>query len=605
MDFLKKHHSFIITSLVIIICVMTLFWIKHIFNTSQKNFQDIASYSEWLIVNDEEISFNNVITDNFELSINGKAFHKWNTLNSFNEALKSLLKENAAQKIYVNIYNDDEQIKTTIFKYSDFWYLIDTKWILSKVKTGIIKGDKGLNVSLSNHIFFDDKLLNKEIDKIKDSFTETSNGEIYFSKESQTFKVNSNKVFLSSVEDVKLNIANIKEDVNLRDSAIDIYLSTEENVFFDQVEKLNTVVGRISQFAPFITYNLEGLDYSIIKDAIYSLDIELLELSTTDNNFKISYSQGFLTDYLTFDYTTNKLQLDEEKFDKTFWELRSLRIENIDDELVEKPSLYEIKVWGISENKPNSNHFGILSYGDGISFDYVWFKKNIKILIDKATVGEISENENSLINMFKASVKSKKPRILVENIDNTYSSKDEFTLTKGMYKNGDYLLEKYINYGKYPFQMKEKDNGYNSCYIESNIELYCDEWLLMWKLWYDWESIILKEPYEKLFESLELEDFWTKKKNWNVVFTRDNVSMYYGWLYNNISIKKDIYSIIQDYKTELFPNFLWDYVEGRIEYDKVIFSIKLTDPNSNILIKSDEYLENDYIYVFKVDIEDE
>ena len=247
-------------------------------------------------------------------------------------------------------------------------------------------------------MFFDNKLLNKKIELIKDSFTENSNWEIYYSEDNKSFKVNSNKVFLSSVKDIKLNIAKVDENIQLRDSAIDIYLIQKENVYFEQVEKLNSIIKQLTKKEFTLESSLEWLDYNKVKDSIYSLNIGKITISKEWDNFKISFPTWFITDYVNYNKELNFIELDETLFDEEFWNFSKINLENKSDEITEKPSLYSISHWWITENKPNETNFKVLSYWNWFSFDYVWLKKELKLFINKTVSEDIDNIDLSLNN---------------------------------------------------------------------------------------------------------------------------------------------------------------------------------------------------------------
>ncbi len=606
MNFLKKHKILITNVSLILVVLCSVLYVKSIYNESQRNLSDISWYSKWLLNNESDISFNNYEWEPLELYINWELFHKWNTVNSFNEKITDLLDKNSKKKIYVNIYNWDELVKTEIFKYSDFWYLINTKWIVTNIKTGFISSKSKVEINLKDYLFFDNKLLNKKIELIKESFTENSNWEIYFSKDNKSFKVNSNKVYLSSVKDIKLNIAKVDQNVDLRDSAIDIYLVQEENVYFDQVEKLNEIIKDIELKQFTIESSLEWLDYNKVKNSIYALDIDKLTIQKEWNNFKLSFPKWFLSDYVSYNKELNFIEFNEENFDSDFWKLSQINLVNKPDEITEKPSLYSISQGWISENKPNEINFKILSYWNWFSFDYIGLKKEFKLFINKTISTNIDEIEIDLNNLFVKNTDETRKELLVTNFDNTYISKDKYNLDKWLFQDWDYITEKYINYWNYPFKFKEDVSAYNSCSIKNNIELICENWeMFMWKLGYNSNKIILKEPDSTLYQFANESDYGTLKKNWNLVFVRDNVSIYYWKLYNNVKLNNLSEKIIQDYKTELFPRFMWDNIEWSIVYDKVVFKFKKNSNSNSLLIKTDSELENNYVYLFNIDFKED
>ena len=172
---------------------------------------------------------------------------------------------------------------------------------------------------------------------------------------------------------------------------------------------------------------------------------------------------------------------------------------------------------------------------------------------------------------------------------------------KWLYRNWDYITEKYINYWKYPFVLNN-NSGYHTCSLSDNIKLYCEEWeIFMWNLWYNWKSIILKEPDKTLFELASV-DNWLSKKNWNIYFEKDIVTLYYWTSYNNISFSNKTSQIIKDYKEELFPSILWDNIVWNIEYDKVVFRFKSGNTSNALLIKSNTWLQNNYLYLFNISL---
>ncbi len=398
MGFFKKHSMLLINVSLILVVLSWVMYFKGLYNESKRNFSEIKNYSRWLINNESDISFNNIIGETFELFINWELFHKWNTLNSFNEKLTELLNTNSKKQIYVNIYNWDELVKTEIFKYSDFGYLINIKGIINNIKTWFINSKGKTDIKLKDYLFFDNKLLNKKIELIKDSFTENSNWEIYYSEDNKSFKVNSNKVFLSSVKDIKLNIAKVDENIQLRDSAIDIYLIQKENVYFEQVEKLNSIIKQLTKKEFTLESSLEWLDYNKVKDSIYSLNIGKITISKEWDNFKISFPTWFITDYVNYNKELNFIELDETLFDEEFWNFSKINLENKSDEITEKPSLYSISHWWITENKPNETNFKVLSYWNWFSFDYVWLKKELKLFINKTVSEDIDNIDLSLNN---------------------------------------------------------------------------------------------------------------------------------------------------------------------------------------------------------------
>lgn len=600
MSFLSKHKSLSINISIIVVILLSVFFVKNIFIESKKNFTEIQNYWEWLLGDNSAISFNDIIWENFELFINDELIHKWNTLNSFNIKLNEILRVNGQKKIYVNIYNDNELIKTDIFKYSEFGYTVNIKWILNKIRNGIISSKWKISIELKDYLFFDNKLLNKKIDALKDIYTEDSNWEIFYNKTNHVFKVNSNKVFLSSVKDIKLNIAKVDTNINLRDSAIDIYMETKENVYFEQVKVLNKNLDNIKDKWVELSTSLEWINYLNIKKVFDNLDIWNISTSKWTNNFNISISKWFLVEHLQYNKTYNTIELDEKSFNEQFWNLWLLNIENKIDELREKPSIYSIVSWWLSENRPNINQFKILSYGNWMFFNYEWFKKEIKLFINR--VFNNTDNldvEISLKWLFVNNIDSNKTTVRVTNYDSILVNKNKFKLEKWLFYDNDYITEKYINYWKYPLAIDSSWKAYNSCEIINNIDLYCDSWEYIWKLWYNWNSIILKEPIEWIYKLLS-NDFWLIKKNWNLVFNKKKVTIYIWWLYNNLVVFNKSENIIKEYKEELFPNFLWEYIEWTIVYDKVVFKVKKNSDVNAILVKSDTDLENNYVYLFNI-----
>ena len=603
MDFLKKNKTLLTNVSLIIVILSLVIYVKTIFSESHKNFNEIQSYSEGLLGDDSSISFSDIIWDNYELFINWELIHKWNTLNSFNEKLTQIIEDNSQLKIYVNIFNDDELIKTDIFRYSDFWYTLNKKGILTKIRAWIISSKWKTEINLKDYLFFDNKLLNQKIDTLKERYTESSNWEIYYSKDKQLFKVNSNKVFLSSVKDIKLNIVKVDSNLILRDSAIDIYMETKENVFFEQVKELNNILDIIKNKELVIKNSLEWINYWNVSKLFNDFNIETINISKGTSDFNMSLSKWFITDHIKYNSDFNRIELDEDSFDQMYGQLWSIRIKNKDDVIKEKPSLYSIQQGGLTENKPTNNQFKILSYWNWITFDYVWLKKELKLYINK--IFNNSDDEETVIstnNLFVKNIEKINKQISVVMFDSTLISKDDYNLDSWVYYKWDYITERYINYSNYPFNMNMEDSWHNTCYIENNINLHCEEEeILVWKLGYNWESIIIKEPDEKLY-SLSEEEYWLTKKSWNLVLNKSRVSIYLGWLYNSVEFMNQQKQIISDYKKEIFPKFMWDYIEWKIVFDKVVFSF-IWDANANsMLIKTNESLDNNYLYFFNVKI---
>jgi hypothetical protein len=580
--------------------LFSVLYVKNIFNKSKQNFSEIHSYWKWLLWDNSSISFNDIIWENFELYINNELVHKWNTINSFNEKLKIILNKNSQKKIYVNIYNDNELIKTDIFKYSNFWYTINIKWIINKVRAWIIWSKWKIYLELNDYLFFDNKLLNNKINNLKEIYTENSNWEIYYNKNNQIFKVNSNKVYLSSVKDIKLNIAKVDSNINLRDSAIDIYMETKENIFFNQVKLLNTKLEKIKDKWLIITSPLEWLNYWNISKLFNNLNIKKLNISKWENTFDINISKGFLVEHLNYNSTYNTIELDEQSFDIMYWKLWTINIESKSDEIKEKPSIYSIIPWWLTENKPGENQFKILSYWNWVSFDYIWFKKELKLYLNKIFNNNSSEKIELFLKwLFVNNLISNNQKLEIDNYDSSLVNKNKFKLETGIFYNRDYITEKYISYSKYPFIANQNLWSYSSCEIKNNINLYCDDNIFVWVLWYNWSSIIIKKPNWKLYD-LASNEYWLVKKNWNIIFDKSKVTIYMWALYNNVEIFNETKNIISDYKQELFPRFMWDYIEWYIVHDKVIFNVKKTEEVNSILIKSDSEFENYYVYLFKI-----
>jgi hypothetical protein len=77
----------------------------------------------------------------------------------------------------------------------------------------------------------------------------------------------------------------------LKDSAIDIYLSQEENKYFKQVEKLNKIVSVLSEKTIDIQQPIEGIDYSKLKNNINSISIKELYLNKDNKNFQLMFNK--------------------------------------------------------------------------------------------------------------------------------------------------------------------------------------------------------------------------------------------------------------------------------------------------------------------------
>jgi len=537
MNFFKKHSLLLINISFVSIIIFWVFYVKILFSESKKNFTEIKNYSKWLLDNESDISFNNKKLDNFNLKINWESFYKWNTINKFHKKLKELEQNNWKKKILINIYNWNKIIKTEIFKYSDFWYSININSILNQVKLWIIRSKKEIDIKLKDFLFFDNKLLNKKVNSIKESFIESNNWEIYYSKETKSFKVNSNKAFLSSIKEIKLDIIKIDKNVTLKDSFINIYLDQKENILFEQAKNLNKTINKIKEITFEVDSSLEWFNFNKIKKSIQNLEIKKISILQDREKFKILFSKGFILDYITYNQKLNIIELDEELFDKTYKNLSKINLENIPDKIIEKPSLYSISYGWVSENKPNETNFKVLSYGNGINFDYESFKKELKIFVDKIETNKIQDSSIKLKWLFIKNSKKDLHKIKLKNQDSSYVSKSLFNLKQWFYKNNDYLTEKYINYSIYPFRNIKLSTGYNSCLIKNNIELYCEEWKEpIWELWYDSWNIILKKPNASLYNFSSNKDYWISRQNWNLRFIKEKVVIYYWNLYNNLKI---------------------------------------------------------------------
>jgi hypothetical protein len=316
----------------------------------------------------------------------------------------------------------------------------------------------------------------------------------------------------------------------------------------------------------------------------------------------LMFNKWILANFIKYNKENNTIELDDSKFDGKFIKLNNFIIKTISDELTEKATIYNIKNWGITENIPSENDFTILTYGNWYKFDYQWFKKEIKLYLTKLNKDENSSNTLILSWLFIKNTDWYNSKINIKNNDSNLVDKSKFELNKWLYKNWEIVKEKYINYWKYNFTFND-NSQYNSCTVKNNLELFCEDWnIFMWKLGYNWNSIILKEPNSNLYEIANEKEYWLIKKSWNLIFSRDNIILYYWNLYNNIKLNNLSDRIIQDYKKELFPSFMWDNINWIIENDKVIFKFVSNDKNNKLLIKSDDYIENYYVYLFYLEL---
>jgi hypothetical protein len=247
MIFFLRNKIFLSILTIVISIIGGFFYVRGILTEANNNFTSLSGYSSSLI-NSNDLKLDNI--GNFELSLGGYKI-RGGSLADFVNKINELYQKNILAKIEIRIIDKETSkvLKVYEYTYSDFSYSIDTDKIVEKIKYSIINAESGLTLSMKDYVYFDNKKFNEVIMKIKEDYKETSIGQTYLDSETKTVKVNNNKLFLTYIDETKLNIEKVDQVTELKGSSIELYLKKKENSLFKEVDSLNAKIKKLSDLS--------------------------------------------------------------------------------------------------------------------------------------------------------------------------------------------------------------------------------------------------------------------------------------------------------------------------------------------------------------------
>ncbi len=591
-----RNKNLISLFIMVIFILWIAIYLKGLVNKTNSNFQSLSSYGKSIISNNEMDVWN---IWNFKINIGWESI-VWNSLSDFINKINSIYQDNLKKNILIKINDNDWKIvKVYEYTYNDFSYSINTKDIIEKIKFAVINWEKTLVLNLEEYIYFDNKKFNENLNKLKQEYTENNLWEIYLDKDNDILKVNNNKIYLTSIKDIKLDIEKVNKKLSLKWSEINIYLESKENDLFKKADEVNKRIKKIMDTE--VTLNipdLNGFNVNVIKN-YFKKNKSSYTLLDTKKGLTITLKKWFLASYYNFNKDNGNLEFLEDDFWNWYSFLKWFKI--VDDwyQVMENPSIFSNKDGALDENKPLSEDFRVLSPNKYIDLDFVSLIKEIKIIfwdIDKTETSTFAFNDVLKLKDINSSFN------IDLNLVNSYSiRKDQvdFFYKKWLYRNGYSLGEKYINLGTYPYDIENATTDW-WCTTDK-ASLYC-WWSYVGKFKYDNLSVYIKE-LNKVYLDNSGSWTWIKRINSTLLVTNNDVALT-NWVETyRFNVKNKIGQIINDFNSSLVPEILtYNYKKIVVNNDKLKLSFK-TNKNEYLLIKEDE--DNYLFYIFTLNVKNE
>lgn len=573
-----------------IISLWIFYYTKKIFLEAGNNLNSLSNYSNSLI-NSNEVVNNNF--GNFTLKIWWEKV-KWSSLTDFIKKINDIWDKNWNTKIEIKILDKESWniLKVIDYNYGDFSYSINTNWIIEKIKYSLINWDESISLDLKNFVYIDNKKINDVIKKIKNDYKEDNLWQIYFDSDSKNIKVNNNKIYLTNIENIQYNIEKIDKKLYLKWSNIDFYLTKKENNLFKEADYLNNNLARIWELN--FLFNIDLWDFSKKKaDTFFNKNryIYITNYSSW-NTLYLKLNKWFLKDSVTLN-SDWKLKFDEAKFLSKFSFLKDIRVYDTEDDIVDNPSLFDLKDNSLENNKPNSDNFNLNIKNSYIYIDYFSIIKEIKSVISK--IDALDSPNLAVSNIIKIKDDSTNKELKIDVIDKEIINKSDINiyLKKWIYPNKWLIAESFINYYENPISLNNIWNTF--CWANKN-NISCD-WKNVWTIYYNNNKMYLKNLNSIFIPYLNY-NTWLKqiKKTWIYEITNWTLSLDSWNKFYNFTLSNSIYFIKNSFINEL-PRIIRDNSVVSINMDKLSITVNNLAWYS-LLIKenSDSY----YLYLFKV-----
>lgn len=565
-----------------------MFWI------SSKNFQDISSYTEWLVSTDTLVDMNDKVEWMLTLNI-GWSELTWNTINDILTQLETIESSNSNKNIDIEVKYNDQIQKNIQFKYRDFGYKINLIGVSNEIKRKLISGKNDIRLDLEKYIFFDEILLEKKLEEIQTAFENDERWEINFDHKKWEFSINSTESKLVLFKNRSEKIFSYKNDIAVEDSKVIFEYVTEDNVLFWEVENLNELSENLKNLAIEIDIDTFWINQTLTQESFDKIENNTIEIELSWKTPNLTFKKGFLLNYLTYDRNLNSLVLNEEKFNESYNWLQWFELINKDSSIDYFPSLFEIREWWITENFPRSKDFKILSYGHNQTFEFQKLVNSIKSLLSKVTQ-DIEFNEAyKLSNLWNKEEEFKTKQVEIENTNNFLVAKDTYSFLRWVYKKWDKLLEINHNFSDIELSLNKDMTWFNECEIEKKM-MYCwSEYIWDVSIIRDWFLVSwISESYINWLEEIGTE---FEVKDNSIKFKWNKIVYYVGWKISTLYIDFDHASYYDNKKELYFPNEIIDSISMDISETSMTFSYIWDE---SLLIKDSANLENYYFFQYVV-----
>lgn len=591
-----KNKNFLSILFILFFILWGWFFVNELLNKSQDNIKVLSNYGNSIIWNNQ-LDITNIwdfILDIWWTKI------QWSSLSDFISKIQKLSDGNISKKITIKIIDENGQIIKIYdnYTYWDFSYSLNIKWISEKIRFAIINGNTSLSLPLWEFIFFDNKKFNEIFKKIKSEFNETHLWQLYYDVDNQSIKVNNNKIYLTQITNTQAKIEDVTQKIELEWSELTLTLEKKENDLFKKADSLNEQISKLKQIWVNLKLNdLKWFNTNVINNYFKNNKNKLISINLKEW-LSINLKNWFLSDYINFDQQAEKIIFKEEQFNKDFWFLTNLKIIDKDFQIIENPSLYQIKEWFLDENIPLESDFRLVYANNYIDFDYIALLKEIKLIFNALD----TKTDTNIIytDIIKSKPLDKEHKVKLSIKDQQLLSKSAIQLNfkKWLYKNNNFLWEIFINYNNYPFKISNNESG---CYIQDNINLYCWNSLYVWKLWFDKWKILIKDVSNLFWYYHNPDDTSITKFWWNFILNWNTISLT-NWdqYFNNVKIENKINSIIYDFNLNQTPKILYTHIKStEVVNDKLLLYYKPWD-KTYFLVKDNW---SDYLfYLFDLEI---
>lgn len=561
--------------------------------------QDITSYSKGLMWGTEEISYSQELNGTVQVQV-GDLMFKGGTIWDIASQIKSLENLNKNVDIIVEVIYDESIKKQIRFKFKDFWYSIDSSWIIWELKKAIISGKSELFLDAWNYIFLDEKLLSKRISDIQEAFKVEDAWSIVYSSEKDNFQVDNTNSVLYNYISKSWKLPNYKKELRLQETTFKVLYNSDKNVLFDQIEALNNTINTFKNFWVLVPGSSYGINTHEIESLSQVHEDKLSNLVVDEDNIKLYLEKWFLLKFLSYNQDLNNLVLDEEKFENYFGYLKNITLNKKPAETILKASVLTVKEGWISENFPTSSDVQSLSYGNPISLDFELLKRSINSIVPKITP-ELSLEENyEVLNAWKEEIDFKKLQTKVETIDSKLISKKEYDILKWVYENGDVMVNHIVNIDNFRVEVNDDTTSFNTCFIEKNRIIVC--WEENEKVWEftvlaDW--IKFRAEDNEIFNSFDEIDTDFEKKWGSIFFPEDKITLLHDGKINTIYLNIDRAAYVHEVKEKIIPGVLQSRVNAAFSGWEIKFRANISEWQY-IIIKEDPNKENYYFFLIEI-----